>query len=155
MTKKRRDRPDVDSLLPDVDEELQGGPSGDAPSADPEEDEGQRRDDKTPRRQDDKEAKRHDDMTTLARQIEVLMEGPDAPYEDELPELGARANGYLNSGVERALQQATSVLKNQFDGVSKSLLMNYAIRVALWDLRENADQSQLVKWLREVDRDAE
>lgn len=155
MTKKRRDRPDVDSLLPDVDEELQGGASGDEAPADSEADEGQRRDDKTPKGQDDKEAKRHDDMTTLARQIEVLMEGPDAPYEDERPELGARANGYLNSGVERALQQATSVLKNQFDGVSKSLLMNYAIRVALWDLRENADQSQLVKWLREVDRDAE
>lgn len=155
MTKKRRDRPDVDSLLPDVDEELQGGSSEDDPPTDPEEDEGPRRDDKTSKQQDAKEARRHDDMTTLARQIEVLMEGPDAPYEEELPDLGARANGYLNSGVERALQQATSVLKNQFDGVSKSLLMNYAIRVALWDLRENADQSHLVKWLRAVDRDAE
>jgi hypothetical protein len=29
--------------------------------------------------------------------------------------------------------------------------MNYAIRVALWDLRENADNSQLVKWLEEVE----
>jgi hypothetical protein len=79
------------------------------------------------------------------------MEGPDAPFGEEAPKLDARANGYLSSEVERSLQQATSVLKNQFEGVSKSLLMNYAIRVALWDLRENADNSQLVKWLEEVE----
>lgn len=150
MTKKRRNRPDVDSLLPDVDDEIQGNSSDD--SSPPKDEEEQRHNDKTTKRQDDKQTSRDDDMTALAQQLDVLMEGPDTPYENKFPELGARANGYLNDEVERALQQATSVLKNQFDGVSKSLLMNYAIRVALWDLRENADESQLVKWLQEVEK---
>ena len=150
MTKKRRNRPDVDSLLPDVDEEIQGGGSGQEEPAGAEGEE-KTDDDKTTNSQNDTSSRQHDDMSTLARQLEVLMEGPDAPFGEEAPKLDARANGYLSSEVERSLQQATSVLKNQFEGVSKSLLMNYAIRVALWDLRENADNSQLVKWLEEVE----
>jgi hypothetical protein len=89
-------------------------------------------------------------MSTLAKQLEVLMEGPEAPYPNELPKLDERANGYLSTEVESALQQATSVLKNRFNGVSKSLIMNYAIQVAIWDLKENAEGSQLVRWLTEV-----
>lgn len=155
MTKKRRNRPDVDSLLPDVDEEIQGGGAGEEAPADANDEETQGRDDMPSSREGNKESKQHDDMSTLARQLEVLMEGPDEPFRKETPKLDARANGYLSSDVERALQQATSVLKNQFDGVSKSLLMNYAIRVALWDLRENADESQLVRWLENVEDNAE
>lgn len=143
MTKKRRNRPDVDSLLPDVDEEIQGSSSGGESTTEPENVEDQQR-------HDGKEARRHEDMSSLAKQLEVLMEGPATPYGEELPDLGARANGYLDRDVERALQQATSVLKNRFEGVSKSLIMNYAIRLALWDLRENAEASALVKWLKEV-----
>jgi hypothetical protein len=56
--------------------------------------------------------------------------------------------------VEGALQQATAVLKNHHDGVSKSLLIDYAIRLALWELRQNAEESQLVKWLDEVGGDS-
>ena len=148
MTKKRRNRPDVDSLLPDVDEEIQGGSSGENPSAEPKSYEAKQR-------HDDEETGRHEDMSSLAKQLEVLMEGPAAPYGEELPDLGARANGYLSEDVERALQQAASVLKNSFEGVSKSLIMNYAIRLTLWDLRENADASQLVKWLKEVNDERE
>jgi len=155
MTKKRRNRPDVDSLLPNVDEEIQGGNSGEEVPTDANDEKDRRHDDKTAGRQNDKESRQRDEMSTLARQLEVLMEGPEEPFSEELPKLDARANGYLSSDVERALQQATSVLKNQFEGVSKSLLMNYAIRVALWDLRENADESQLVRWLEEVEDNRE
>jgi hypothetical protein len=92
--------------------------------------------------------------SVLARQIEVLMNGPDAPFAEDFPELKARANGYLSQEVEGALQQATAVLKNHHDGVSKSLLIDYAIRLALWELRQNAEESQLVKWLDEVGGDS-
>lgn len=154
MTKKRRNRPDIDSLLPDVDEEIQGGGSGEDMPADDNSEEEQRHDGKSSSRQNDRGSRQHDDMSTLARQLEVLMEGPGEPFSEEPPKLDARANGYLNGEVEQALQQATSVLKNQFEGVSKSLLMNYAIRVALWDLRENADESQLVRWLEEAENNS-
>jgi len=145
MPKKRSNRPDVDDLLPEVDEEMQGG------AAETENRRSSSRgDDISSSQQDDKEASRHDDKSILAQQLKLFMEGPESPYEPGLPELEARANGYLSSEVEEALRQAASVLKNRFDGVSKSLIMNYAIRVALWELRENAEKSQLVEWLKEV-----
>lgn len=148
MPKKRNNRPDVDGLLPEVDEEMQGGAS-DAKSHKS----SSRDDDMSSGEPDDTETSRHSDKSTLAQKLEVFMEGPESPYGTDLPELQARANGYLSSEVEEALQQATSVLKNQFDGVSKSLIMNYAIRLVLWELRENAEKSQLVEWLKEVAND--
>jgi len=148
MPKKRNNRPDVDDLLPEVDEEMQGG----TPDANSHRS-SSRDDDMSFSQQDDKETSRHSDKSTLAQQLDVFMEGPESPYGTDLPKLQARANGYLSSEVEEALQQATSVLKNQFDGVSKSLIMNYAIRLVLWELRENAEKSQLVEWIKEATKD--
>jgi hypothetical protein len=177
MPKSRNRRPDVDSLLPDVEEEIRGGDS----SEDEEDQPASRQDGKSSSPQDGMSASRQADQTSersnnnfssdrsdqmesdtepavspsvLARQIEVLMNGPDAPFAEDFPELKARANGYLSQEVEGALQQATAVLKNHHDGVSKSLLIDYAIRLALWELRQNAEESQLVKWLDEVGGDS-
>lgn len=151
MPKKRSDRPDVDSLLPDVDQEMQGGSAPETEQTQSgEEKTTYRQDDKSTNRQDDKTARRQREGSVLSQQLEVLMDGPDSAFADELPDLDARANGYLSKEVEEALQQATSVLKNKYSGVSKSLLMNYAIRLAMWDLRENADESSLVQWLDRI-----
>lgn len=149
--KERNDRPEVDSLLPDVDEEMRSSESRDesAPSTN---------DDMTADQPTDMSASghsaedtgEHDDKSALAQQLDVLMDGPDAPYAHSAPDLPARSNGYLSKEVERALQQAVSVLKNRYSKVSKSLLMDYAIRAVLWDLRENAEDSQMVEWLDTV-----
>lgn len=152
MPKERTNRPEVDDLLPDVDQEMHGDSSGedetgenqgnDVPSS--------REDDMSTRRQEDEDTSPQDTVSALAEKLDVLMNGPEAPYPSDVPDLPARSNGYLSSEVETALQQAASVLKNRYSKASKSLIMDYAIRLILWDLRNNADDSKLVRWLDEV-----
>lgn len=147
MPKRRSNRPNVESLIPDVDDDMRGDRSS-APDDDASSDE---QDDMSARRQDDTPSSRQDDTSMLAQQLAVLMEGPRTPHPSTAPDLKARANGYLSEDVERALQQATAVLKNSHGKVSKSMIIDYAIRVLLWDLKENAEDSQLVQWLEELD----
>jgi hypothetical protein len=176
MPKKRGDRPNVDSLLPDVDDEMRhdggkasqrhDGLASDRDSA------------MSPQRHNANEAGEGDEPASggsateqseagnaggasaeesrseLERQLEVLMSGPARPYADAKPDLPERTHGYVSSEVDRSLEQAASVLKNRYGkGFSKSLVVDYALRVALWDLRENAEESRLVEWLdRTLDR---
>lgn len=152
MPKERKNRPEVDDLLPDVDQEVHGDqPAGKESSE-------SQRDDVPMSGEDEMSASRHDDgdtsrqdaISALAEKLDVLMDGPGAPYASDVPDLSARSNGYLSSEVEAALQQAASVLKNRYSKASKSLIMDYAIRLILWDLRKNAGDSNLVRWLDEV-----
>ena len=80
------------------------------------------------------------------------MEGPATPMPSSPPQLNARANGYLSEDVEQALQQATAVLKNNHSNVSKSLILDHAVRLLLWDLKESADDSRLVQWLNNLEQ---
>jgi hypothetical protein len=156
MPKKRGDRPNVDSLLPDVDDEMRhdGGKAS-------------QRHDGMPSSRDDAMASQRQGGTSsqeegeggsgapseagrsaLEQQLEVLMSGPDRPYAETKPELPERTHGYVSDEVDQSLEQAASVLRNRYGkGFSKSLVVDYALRVALWDLRENADGSRLVQWL--------
>lgn len=148
--KERKGRPDVDSLLPDVDEAMRGGASEERTDENTDMSTS-RQGDMSSYRDEDKTSDPGTDASRLKKQLDVLMDGPDAPYAPTKPTLDARSNGYLSSDVERALQQATSVLKNRYGTVSKSLIMDYAIRLVLWELRENAEGSQIAQWLEKVD----
>jgi hypothetical protein len=148
MPKKRNNRPDVSSLMPEVDEEMRTGKGEN--SAEGDDMSKERQDDLSTKQQDDKSVEEKS-QSALERQLDVLMEGPDGPFSEAAPDLKARANGYLSEEVEKALQQATSVLKNRYDSVSKSMIMNFAIQVVLWDLREHAEESQVVSWLESME----
>jgi hypothetical protein len=147
MPKKRNNRPDVSGLMPEVDEEMRTGRGQSSPEED---DKPTKRQNDLSTRQQDNKSVEEESRSPLEKQLEVLMEGPDGPFSESAPDLKARANGYLSEEVEKALQQATSVLKNRYDSVSKSMIMNFAIQVVLWDLREHAEESQVVSWLESL-----
>jgi len=106
----------------------------------------------------DMSAHRHADMSTsdeesddeLLRQLSVLIEEP-IELPERKPELPRKANAYLSEFADDKLDLAAAILKHRYtSGFSKSLVIDYAIRIALRDLMENGKSSALVRWLDRI-----
>lgn len=87
--------------------------------------------------------------TRLQKQLELLMEGVELPAEP--PRMTEKTNAHISSETDERLREAVRVLEMRYGkGFSKSLLVEYVLRGALWDLHENADNSQIVRVLDRV-----
>jgi hypothetical protein len=65
--------------------------------------------------------------------------------------LSEKTNAHISSDTDQRLRQAASVLEQRYGkGFSKSLLVDYALRVMLRDLREQADDSQIAQVLDQL-----
>lgn len=85
----------------------------------------------------------------LQQQLTVLMEGVDLPAD--APRMTEKTNAHISGDADERLREAVRVLENRYGkGFSKSLLVEYILRGALWDLRENAEDSQIVRVLDRI-----
>jgi hypothetical protein len=143
-----------------------------------------RQDDTNTSRQDDVSAGRQDDMPTsepessggggesagtaasedsrpqgaaqshLQQHIDLVVDELSGPSAEK-PALDAKANGYVSKEVDRVLRQVVSVLQTRYRGqFSKSLILDFAVRVVLMDVKKRGDESELVRWLdRTIERE--
>jgi hypothetical protein len=85
----------------------------------------------------------------LRQQLMVLMENVDLPAE--APRMTEKTNAHISGDADDRLREAVRVLETRYGkGFSKSLLVEYILRGALWDLRENAEDSQIVRVLDRI-----
>jgi len=85
----------------------------------------------------------------LRQQLQVLMEDVDLPVD--APRMTEKTNAHISDDADQRLREAVRVLEMRYGkGFSKSLLVEYILREALWDLYENADDSQIVRILDRV-----
>jgi hypothetical protein len=79
----------------------------------------------------------------------VLMESVDLPAD--APRMTEKTNAHISGDADDRLREAVRVLETRYGkGFSKSLLVEYILRGALWDLRENAEDSQIVRVLDRI-----
>jgi len=77
------------------------------------------------------------------------MEGVELPADP--PRMTEKTNAHISADADERLREAVRVLEMRYGkGFSKSLLVEYVLRGALWDLHENADDSQIVRVLDRV-----
>jgi hypothetical protein len=85
----------------------------------------------------------------LRQQLMVLMESVDLPAD--APRMTEKTNAHISGDADDRLREAVRVLETRYGkGFSKSLLVEYILRGALWDLRENAEDSQIVRVLDRI-----
>lgn len=87
--------------------------------------------------------------TRLQQQLDFLMEEITMRYEAS--KLTERTHGRVSKEMEARLSEAVRILEGRYGkSFSKSLLMEYILRIALLDLRENAEESEIVRVLDRV-----
>jgi len=85
----------------------------------------------------------------LQQQLQVLMEEVGLPAD--APRMTEKTNAHISGDADERLREAVRVLETRYGkGFSKSLLVEYILRGALWDLRENAEDSQIVRVLDRI-----
>jgi hypothetical protein len=90
----------------------------------------------------------------LQQQLAVLMDEVDLPAAPR--QLSEKTNAHISTDTDQRLRQAASVLEQRYGkGFSKSLLVDYALRAMLRDLREEADDSQIARILDQLFADGE
>jgi hypothetical protein len=133
-----------------------------------------RQDDSETSRPADTSAHRQDDMSTktsssetteggagedgtshLQQHIDLVVDELSGPSSNK-PALDAKANGYVSGEVDRVLRQVVSVLQTRYRGqFSKSLILDFAVRVVLMDVKKRGSDSELVRWLdRAIERES-
>lgn len=79
----------------------------------------------------------------------MLMEEVDIPGES--PRMTEKTNAHISADTDGRLREAVRVLEMRYGkGFSKSLFVDYILRGALWDLRERAEESQIVRVLDRI-----
>ena len=79
----------------------------------------------------------------------MLMEDIDIPGQS--PRMTEKTNAHISKDTDSRLREAVRVLEMRYGkGFSKSLLVDYILRGALWDLRERSEESQIVRVLDRV-----
>lgn len=103
--------------------------------------------DKSEDRSNDQSTHRSSDVSMLRQRLDVMVE--DIDVSAGRPSLDARVNSHCSSAADETLRALANVLSTRYEGkqFSKSLVVDYALRVILRDVVENAEESQLVQWL--------
>lgn len=90
------------------------------------------------------------DDKSLRRKLSISMAPPsDIPEPD--PDLQPEIVGHVRADLNRHLEKAVSVLETRYArGISKSLVIEFALRRTLLDLQDRDEKSALVQWLDSV-----
>jgi hypothetical protein len=89
----------------------------------------------------------HDDSSSLSQELALSMADPsDIPRPD--PDLQPTPVGHVRADLDKQLEKAVSVLASRYDtDLSRSLILEFALRRTIVQLREQGDESPLVQWL--------
>lgn len=90
------------------------------------------------------------EASSLDEDLALSMAEPaDIPTPD--PDLQPTPVGHVRADLDAQLEKAVSVLATRYaTGVSRSLLLEYALQRTLLDLRREGDDSAIVQWLDSV-----
>jgi hypothetical protein len=98
---------------------------------------------------EDGDAQADEPSSRLRQQLGVLMDEVDLPAD--APRMTEKTNAHISRTADDRLREAVRVLEMRYGkGFSKSLLVEYILRGALWDLREHAEDSQIVRVLDRI-----
>lgn len=94
------------------------------------------------------------DSSSLGQELALAMTDPsDIPTPD--PDLQPTPVGHVRTDLDKQLEKAVSVLASRYESdLPRSLILEFALQRTLVQLREQGDESPLVKWLdSELPRD--
>lgn len=87
---------------------------------------------------------------SLHTKLSISMGSPSEIPEPD-PDLQPEVVGHVRADLNRQLEKAVAVLETRYaKGLSKSLLIEFALRRMLLDLQEQDEGSALVQWLDSV-----
>ena len=88
-----------------------------------------------------------DDPSALDQELALTMTDPsDIPTPD--PALQPTPVGQVRADLDKQLEKAVSVLASRYDAdLPRSLVLEFALQRTLVQLREQGDESPLVRWL--------
>ena len=87
------------------------------------------------------------DSSSLIQELALVMTDPsDIPTPD--PDLQPTPVGHVRADLDKQLEKAISVLASRYDtDLPRSLVLEFALRRTLVQVREQGDESPLVQWL--------
>lgn len=89
-------------------------------------------------------------QSKLKQHLDLVVETVPGPPGDK-PNLSTKPNAYVSEEVESTLRRVVNVLETRYGtGFSKSLFVDYALRMVLLDAFHNAEDSEIVAWLDET-----
>lgn len=112
------------------------------------------RQDDTPKTRDSDKVKGLSDdaeagPSQLQKQMQMLMEDVDIPGQP--PRMTEKTNAHISKDADNRLREAVRILEMRYGKrFSKSLLVEYVLRGALWDLQEHSEKSQIIRVLDQV-----
>lgn len=104
-------------------------------------------DDTSINEQEDTSTTEDEDMSRLKQHLDLVVgEAPGQPSDK--PALTTKPNAYISEEVEKTLRGVVNVLETRYGtDFSKSLFVDYALRMVLLDVMHRAEKSEIVSWL--------